>query len=217
MGGVLENHQPPQQNGARYDTDVIVLPVEREHFAEFISGLLGKPQVIGRIINGSFCLDKSDVTNVHALLSQRVLGQNDSSLINFSARVFYSDNSSVMTNSYEDFMSYAEIRPLYSTGLELSWRWLVKFRGRDVPEKQDVNLSFRASRKTTEGTFIFEDDLFPTHVSSAIFIRTSHTERSWGSDVDILLKGFVENILYKEHPARVFLRKHSKLIGATAG
>ncbi|MBP7702051.1 MAG: hypothetical protein KA098_05555 [Phenylobacterium sp.] len=123
----------------------LVLPVEPNDFSEFIAKLLGKPQTIERKFESPFTIRKEDINHVFELVRQRIDSQNDATLAQFSARILYDDNSSVLVNSIDEFTHYNEIRPIVSNGLDLSWRWLVKFRGSNIPEKQEIEISFRTN------------------------------------------------------------------------
>lgn len=119
-----------------------MLPCPPDQFRDFIAGLLGKPQTIERYVEGPFELTKPDAENLYHLLDQRISSQNDATLVQFTARIIYSDNSSVLLNSFSDFQSYNEVKPLISTGLHLSWTYLIQFKNKSFPEKQNIDISF---------------------------------------------------------------------------
>jgi hypothetical protein len=194
----------------------VILPVKPDEFSAFIANLLGRPQTIERHIFGAFVVTREDVLNIFELVRQRIERQNESNLIGFSVRVLYDDNSSVLLNSLADFMAYAEVKPLVSTGLELSWRWLVRFRDAEAPEKQEIEISFRA-QKTKQMMLIEGITTGSDEVGRNIFIRIAHTDRSWGSDVDLLIKGFCDNLLFKESDGSVLIQKYSGYIGIIVG
>ena len=124
---------------------VVALPCEPEQFSSFISSLLGKPQTISKGYTGSFEITHQDIQSAYRLVCQRVSQQNQGTLIQFSVRLVFDDNSTVLLNSFEDFLGYTEVRPLVVTQAHLSWSFLVKFEDREHPEKQEIDLSFVAS------------------------------------------------------------------------
>ena len=195
----------------------IVLPCDPPHFQDFISGLLGKPQTITRNFGGPFDLKKHEIANFHYLVLQRVTQQNEATLIQFSARIVYDDNSSVLVNSISDFESYNEVRPLISLGVHLSWTFLVKFLDRDVPEKQQIDVSIRCPGTRRA----FDEDAgfyFEGATSGMIGLRVQHTARTWGSDIEALLGGHIGTLLQRLNPVRLFfLRHHNKISGFTMG
>lgn len=200
------------------DGKVVSLPVEPDHFRDFISGLLGRPQTIDRRIEGPYEIEKDEATNIHHLLRQRIERQNEGYLVSFSARIFYTDNSSVLLNSLDDFLVYSEIKPLISDGLHLSWIWLVRFQDRETPEKQEISVMFRTPNTTRMRSAISSDRIMPISNSRAhISIRVAHTDRSWGNDIDSLLEGHIRTLLIQSTPTHQFLQDHIGWSGTIFG
>jgi len=83
----------------------ITLPCEQEHFAKFISGLLGKPQTIAKRRAGVFDLGFDDIASFDHLVDQRVKQQNAASLVQFTVKVIYDDGASILHNSLAGFQS----------------------------------------------------------------------------------------------------------------
>jgi hypothetical protein len=130
------------------NTLTVVLPCPPDQFRDFIAGLLGRAQTIETTIAGPFEVTKHSVENLFHLLAQRLSSQNEATLVQFTARIVYDDNSSVLLNSLEDFLSYNEVKPLISVGLHLSWTYLIKFQNKPFPEKQIVQISFDTARRS---------------------------------------------------------------------
>lgn len=191
----------------------ISLPCEPENFSDFISGLLGKPQTISKAYTGSFEIGHNDIESVYNLVCQRVSQQNHANLIQFTIRLVFDDNSTVLLNSLEDFKSYTEVRPLIATQSHLSWSFLVKFQDREHPEKQEIEMSFVT--KGAGGIAIFDSEDSPIIPISRLIggghisFRVSHTARTWGADIESLLSGHIKHILLPESKVREFTRKHS--------
>lgn len=195
----------------------VMLPCEPENFSEFISGLLGKPQTIEKSISSIFEIEREDVINTFHLVNQRICQQNEASLIQFNVKILYDDNSSVLLNSLIDFMHYTEIRPIASVGVILSWTYLIKFKDKQVPEKQVINLSFRGSNNDFN-TRLTEDDFVHIRAnrwfgSSGIFLRIEHTERTWGVDIESLLTGHIKTLCKTPSKTKIFISKNYELIG----
>lgn len=200
----------------------VMLPCAPDQFGEFVSGLLGKPQTIEKSMHGIFELERQDVVNTFHLLDQRIHQQNDASLIQFTVRILYDDDSSVLLNSISDFESYTEIRPIASIGVVLSWTYLIKFKNKRVPEKQEVSLSFRSGDdEIGVGSLIVDDGIVVrksrSWYGSGIFLRVSHTERTWGVDIESLLTGHVKSLFKHSSNAEKFIYKNSGEIGLSAG
>jgi hypothetical protein len=204
----------PYVDQGRYE---IILPCEPEDFVDFISGLLGKPQTLERWIEGPFELNRRGVSDAYHLVDQRIHQQNDATLVQFSIRVMYSDNSSVLLNSLADFEVYNEIRPLKSLGAVLSWSYLVKFRNKNVPEKQTIDMTFM----THERSFRVVKGVVLSHgfelSSNGISLRIQHTDRTWGVDLESLLTGFAQTLVRQESRLARLIQKRSGEIGLLAG
>ncbi|PML92983.1 hypothetical protein [Vibrio breoganii] len=193
---------------------MIALPCEPENFSKFLGGLLGKPQTIEKAYSGSFSIAHNDIENVYHLVKQRVNQQNDSSLIKFNVQLLFDDNSTVLLDSLEDFKSFTEVKPLVVTQVNLSWSFIVQFKDRENPERQNIELSFRT--KMSGNIAVFSSDDSPILPLSRVFgsagtvsFRIEHTARSWGADMEALLSSHIKHILLPESSFRQFIRKHS--------
>jgi len=195
----------------------VILPCDAEYFGEFVSGLLGKPQTIERFVEGAFQISQSDVSNAFHMVDQRIHQQNEATLVQFNVRINYDDDSSVLLAGLESFNHYNEVRPLKSVGVTLSWVYLVKFRNKKVPEKQEIDISFIANHNTPRllmhpgfrEVFAYGD--------AGIFLRIRHTERTWGVDLESLLTGFARSVLFRTNRAKRFIWYNSGLIGLSVG
>lgn len=194
----------------------IILPCEPTEFGEFISSLLGKPQTIERRVVGAFEVSKQDIANIFHLIEQRIHQQNDAALMQFTVRILYDDDSSILLNSLSDFQRYSEIRPITSIGVVLSWVYLVQFKNKAVPERQEINISFG---NHADGMFFLRKAL-PIRLAigiGGILIRIQHTERTWGADIENLLAGHVKNLIKEVSKKEEFLWKNSGMIGFGSG
>jgi hypothetical protein len=191
----------------------VILQCSSEDFRAFISGLLGRPQTISKNFRGAFDITADHVRDLHSLITQRVFQQNKASLIQFTAKIVFDDNSSVLLNALDEFMAYREIRPISSQQLHLTWSFLVEFQDKRVPEKQEIEISFIASGEIGP---IYEEDI-PFVISKLtkggfINFRIRHTARTWGADIEALLSGHIKNILVPPPKLREFAWKHSSKI-----
>jgi len=197
----------------------IALPCSPEDFGSFIGSLLGKPQTIANAEHGAFEIHKDDIVNSYHLVVQRVQQQNEGQLIQFTVRLVFDDDSSVLLSSLDEFLAYAEVRPVVPTQAHLSWSFIVKFRDRNHPEKQEIDLSFLTS---SYGAIAFGENneiaIIPmTRIISGghIAFRIRHTARTWGADIESLLTGHAKHLLLPQRPIREFVRKHSGKIALT--
>lgn len=197
----------------------VVLPCEPEHFNEFIGGLLGKPQTIERVKSGPFTVSKSDIENLHHLLMQRVTSQNQATLVGFSVKTMYDDGSSVTINSLEDYLIYGEVKPLVARSLIVSWILIVKFPLKGAPEKQQIDISFRAGPVREAGGVVFHigDDGPVRMLSNCMMVRVAHTDRTWGADMENLIEGSLSNLVKEDSKSRRFFSRNAGWFGLGTG
>lgn len=194
------------------------LPYEHEQFREFIRSLLGRPQSISRAIQGPFEIEPSDIQNLNELISQRVAQQNAGILANFTARVSYSDDSTVELTSVPELLSYNEVRPVSCRAIHLRWDYLVRFQDKSVPEKQSIQVSYMAG----DGDIAIDgpDIIVVTHHShferpGFITFRIEHTARSWGADLEALLSSYFKALVKPQSGPKRWIRAHRPAISLT--
>lgn len=194
----------------------LALPFDEEQFKEFLIGLLGKPQTIERIINGSFDVQLSDIQNFHHLIEQRINQQNVGRLLQFRVKIMFNDQSSVELNSFEELETYNEIRPIVSQGVALSWDYLVLFQDKQVPEKQTINI-----RIATEPGYMTSRSSYVRILqgdSSGYFnIEIHHTARTWAADMESMLINHINSLIKKPNKFRQFVRAKEGYISTAAG
>lgn len=190
----------------------VTLPCSPEDFRDFIGGLLGKPQVAEQRIAGSFEVDLASLTNLHHLVDQRIHQQNDAHLVQFLAKIVYDDDSSVQLNSFEDFARFQEVHPKISVGVSLTWIYLITFQRKNVPEKQQIDITF----SSTEGLFV-DGSLASFSRGPDIRIAVSYTERTWGQDMQSLLVGHIGGLVKAVSPLRQWAATRSDLLGLGSG
>lgn len=187
-----------------------VIPCPQDKFGEFISHLLGKPQVISKGFYGSFSINRDDISNFYDLVQHRLHEQQHASLIQFTVKTSYDDGSSVEVTSIKDFTEYAEIRPLIPRAISMSWVYLVKFPNSSIPERQQIDVSLRSNNQKYErnsfGKESFPDSdedavrfiypRSPPSITGSATFRISHTARSWGMDIEGLLTSHIKNIMH---------------------
>lgn len=200
-----------------YSKGYLAIPFEGDEFNNFIIGLLGKPQQITKIIRGNFDIHLKDVQNFHDLVEQRVNQQNEGKLIQFKAKIYYSDDSSVTLGSYSELLTYNEVKPIISEAILLTWIYLIKFNNKDVPEKQEINLLIGG---TPIGTKENDDEIsfFQNTTPGGFFkIDINHTARTWGTDMEALLSNQVNSIMRSPTFIKRFFIKFRSLIGTFSG
>jgi hypothetical protein len=195
--------------------NVVMLPCTADQFSDFIGDLLGKPQVITRSFEGALDIRFSDIEALYHLIDHRLSEQNLAKLLQFSATFSYSDQSTVMINSFAEFRRYAEVKDVETEVLTCSFEYLIQFQGRTHPERQIIDVSF--SRQGAS----FSDDVAGIRIigprtltlRSAVFLRIKHTARSWGADIESLLSSHLTGLIQSDSGWRTWMRRHSGKIG----
>jgi hypothetical protein len=199
----------------------VMLPCRPEEFRDFIAGLLGKPQTITRAFRGVFEVTQEDIQGFYHLVKQRIDQQNDATILQFTVRVVFDDDSSVLLNSYEDFVHYHEVRPIASVAAHLSWTLLIRFRDKPAPEKQTIDVSIVCYGVRRLPIFDGEE-IGPIHRlrelgSAYISVHIHHTARTWGADIESLLSNHIKTLLKTRSKAKTFLAKYNGQIGVLTG
>lgn len=213
----MDKKELPEENDSQKEIlgqseeGYITLPYNKGEFKQFIESLLGNPQSINKSIPGIFEINFDELRNINHLILQRITQQNNGTLAKFSARLSFSDNSSVEFNTIDDLLTYNEIKPIYSVAVHISWDFIVTFPDKKVPEMQKIQISFISS-----GSFLPEFDsesdiVFHKSSSNRGFInfRIEHTARTWGADIESLLTNHIKSILKKESKIKSLIRKNS--------
>ncbi|WP_225182347.1 hypothetical protein [Pectobacterium aroidearum] len=193
----------------------VILPCEPKDFGDFISGLLGKPQTIEKDIYGVFSIEKNDIINTYHLIEQRINQQNDASLIQFTAKIFYNDSSSVQINSIDDFLTYNEIKKVICTSIELSWIYLINFKNKTSPEKQEITISFGNNRYSDVYISTLPYSKKRIIIKNGMSFSIRHTERTWGVDLESLIYNHLVNLVHPTNTYRDFIHTHHNKIGNT--
>lgn len=192
----------------------LALPFSNDQFKDFVASLLGTPQTITKYIKGNFTITKEHLINIHRLIQQRIIQQNKGSLLQLKTEIYYSDESSVILNSIEEFATYNEIKPIISEAIRMTWSYLIIFEDKTHPEKQEIELMIIATpqRNEIEGfmpVFFRDSGLFQ--------LTIKHTARSWGSDIESLLTNHINSIITKESKYLEFIKNYSEKIGLLTG
>jgi hypothetical protein len=177
--------------------EAVAFPATPEKIGKFISGLLGQPQTISREISAIFDVDLSWFNHIHAVIEQRIKQQNEAARTAFRAKIFYDGDLTRTVESVEGLQHFAETKKVRSTGIELHWSYVIKFPGKDLPEKQEITL--RVEEKGTEFVTIGlqPSKIRQTSTPGRITYSVSHTERTWGDDIETILRQEIELITKK--------------------
>lgn len=200
----------------------LVLPVDDSQFADFIKGLLGRPQSLIKRIRGSFEIGRPQVQQIHNLLRQRIEQQNSGCLVRFEARLGLADDEMVVFNTIEELLAYDAPRRITSSFLDIAWDYLVKFSDKKTPERQRIQIKIRSESDLSNNADEEEDTLYlgPGRIHMLIAarllsFRIEYTARTWGEDIDSMLSKYLHSITCKPKGASRMLMLHAGKISAT--
>src|SRR6516164_6956822 len=116
----------------------LVLPVDGDKLADFISSLLGQQ----RTIEKEFEIDGLRVTHaqlVHLVhvINQR-LAQNASKLVSMRCRIAFEGGRVVTVYDQRSFETFSDLSEETTVGVGLRFTYLIQFPGVSIPEKQDI-------------------------------------------------------------------------------
>ncbi|NEN92477.1 MAG: hypothetical protein F6K48_27685 [Okeania sp. SIO3H1] len=174
----------------------ISLSVNREAFQEFVVSLLGKPDSVDGYVEGAFEIDFGGFEQLHQIIDDRITKQNQSLLTQFTAKLFFNDNSSFSFSSINSFQEYKERRNLICTGFIFTWVYLVEFRDKKAPEKQEISVS------SEEKWYYFFGGAKPT-----ISYSVKCTNKVWGIEIARLIRNCTIGFIKTNVPLAGFRRK----------
>lgn len=188
------------------DNVSVVLPLRKKDLGNFISNLLGQQQSISREVTSRFDIDHAWLVNLHELLQQRIKQQADSTLIDFVALIHFESGLKRTITTADSFKAYAETKKDDVVAVTLLWSYLVKFPGRPFPDKQEISFHARVRREEryrleSKKNFFVSFIIGSIHSesdSSFITYEVSHTERTWGDDIESLLSNQVDQVTRHE-------------------
>lgn len=164
-----------------HSRDNLILPCKLSDFGDFIMGLVSKDQTIKGELEGVFDIGAKEVSNVFHLIDQRIKSQNDGQLLYFEIKVVYNDGASVTHTTVSDFESYYPVDNGFPVEIAMSLHYLLQFKGRDIPEKQEIDFVFSTYPNRSP-------ERQRWYVAGLIEWKISHTERTWAADINGLLK-----------------------------
>ena len=198
----------------------VVLPCTVDQFGNFVSSLLGQPQEIEGGRFGHFAVSREEIEQTYHLITQRVEQQNGVKPIGITIRIVYDDGTSIQLNSFSDFQSFNEPKPVVSTEAHLTLIYLIEFPLSKSPERQDITISFisSSSQKSPRLTVArFSEGPVELYARGFIGYKIKYTARTWGADIEGLLRNHIDHIIKPESKIRVFVRRKSFEIGLFVG
>jgi len=181
------------------DTKFLSIPVSGKALATFIGELLGQRRTTEKAFrNYSFTVNLDWLINLHLIIDQRITAQNVGGIAAFKGSFYFDTGRVHNLFSYDAFVSYRDISNDVCTAVEMSWGYLVQFPGKDLPEKQEIEIKIaiddRYKENALQDKYSFTDFLvLGTDRSSLIKVVIAYTDYTWGEDLLSHIGRYIES------------------------
>lgn len=199
-------------NGDASENLSIVLPLKKRELGNFITSLLGQQQSINRTQVTCFDIDHEWLINLHEMIDQRICQQANASLVDFIAVIYFDNGLKRIVTTIETFKGYVETKKEETISIMLHWNYLIQFPNKPFPEKQEITFFARAKQqkdkeaaKRTDFFYALASAVTSDVQTSFIGFEISHTERTWGDDLEALISNETEKVVRKESDIRKFI------------
>ncbi|MDN4039910.1 hypothetical protein [Massilia sp. YIM B02443] len=182
------------------------LPIDKKTLGEFISGLLGQPQSIGKRFEDAFSVDHDWFIHFFSLILQRIQQQNSPEPLAFEARILYKDQLQRKITSWQAFQHFSETQNIVSIAVQFNLALLIHFPSKELPERQELIITFDSTRGR-RFTGMFEGFLGASTPLGIIDVEIRHTERTWADDILRLIETEISNIQVSQLKLRTHLRR----------
>lgn len=180
------------------------------HLTALLQGATKTPKIIAGAERGVFDIDCDDVENFFHLIEQRVKDQQHCSLNSFEVSIYFNNGSSIRLGGIEEFRAYAQTKNIAPTVISFHWVLMLQFPDTEELEKQEIDITLRASEIPSEAMDIVESedsyrmsgDKIQLKVLSGgekgVFAYSiNHTRITWGLDVENIIRTHIGKILEK--------------------
>lgn len=182
--------------GSENGEGAVTLNIRKKHFGEFIQSLLGEPRRVEKDYRFTFVIDLAWLANLDDVLMQRITQQHQARLIDFQSTVYFRNGMKKTVPSRDAFRTFADNSQAETTGVMLTWVFLVQFPHSKIPERQAIHFKAHSSRPH-----------YP-EFSGALFVEVEHTEITWGDDI----LNHIDGQIMLLHHATTFLESASRKI-----
>jgi hypothetical protein len=187
----------------------IVLPLKKRELGSFITSLLGQQQSISRTQTVSFDIDHAWLVNLHEMINQRICQQANANLVDFVAVIHFDNGLNRRITTIDSFRGYIETKKEETIGIMLHWNYLIHFPNKGFPEKQEITFFARAKaekdkEEANNSDFFYSLANAVTNKvqNSLVGYEISHTERTWGDDLESLISNEIDKIIRNENQIR---------------
>ena len=153
----------------------VSLPVTRDQFGEFISGIIGGKERITAYVEDPLYIDLDNCVSLSKAIVERVTSNNETSIVSSEFSIRFSNHRTYTEHSIKALSELAPIGESKTEMIEISLDFLGKFPKYDFPIRQSIRVLISNSLETKkEG----EENVYPSALIDVYFV-----ERTWGEDL----------------------------------
>ncbi|HIT23785.1 MAG TPA: hypothetical protein IAD45_05150 [Candidatus Faecimonas intestinavium] len=195
------NNEYELNSGDNSTVGYVQLPLTQKGLSEFISNLLGEPQRVQGVLDGSFIVDISGIEKLYTTIMQRIKQQNKAQLIEFISKVYFENETNVTIKDLAGLTSYRNLEDLKVIRIELTWSFLIEFEDKEAPEKQTIRICFDVNHivKKFRSKYIF--------MRAGIIYEINYTARTWGIDIENLIRIAINSTFIQKNKLKEVITK----------
>lgn len=189
------------ESGDDAKVGIVQFPLTQKNFTNFICGLLGEPQHVQGFMEGAFIIDTKGIEKLYLTIMQRIEQQNKANLIEFIAKIYFANDTNITIKGLDKLIAYRNIEDEKVIRLDLTWNLLITFEDKESPEKQTIDISFKTIQelKRHKLKYFIRD--------SSIIYDISYTARTWGVDIENLVRAAIKSVLVKRSKFKILVKK----------
>ena len=179
----------------------VQFPLTQKGFSEFVNKLLGEPQQVQGVLEGSFIVDIRGIEKLYATIMQRVNQQNKANLIDFISKIYFGNETNITLKSLEGLTTYRNLEDLKVVKLELTWIFLIKFEDKEAPEKQVIRIRFDTKHmiRSYRTKYLLGD--------GGVQYDICYTARTWGIDIENLIRNAINSTFIQKNKWKEIVKK----------
>lgn len=194
---IVENKENSQEQ-------FIQVPIKKKDFGHFVTNLLGQPETIIDNVRGSYAISMEWLIHIHHSLDQRIKQQSHSDLVDFSCIFKYREGPARKITTIETFLHFNEGKIVETESIEIIWTYLVNFPNKSTPEKQEISLKLVTDQ--VEIVTVGNGLIRRSNVKQGLIAyKISHTERTWGDDIQSILAREINSVIKGQDKARKWI------------
>lgn len=195
------NENMKLESGESDKVGYVQFPLTQKGFSDFVNKLLGEPQRVQGILEGSFIVDMNGIEKLYATIMQRINQQNKANLIDFISKISFENETNITIKSIEGLTTYRNLEDLKVVRLELTWIFLIKFEDKEAPEKQVIRIRFDTMHmiRTHRTKYLFRD--------AGIQYEICYTARTWGIDIENLIRNAINSTFIQKNKLKEIIKK----------